>query len=301
MYHAKAKGKARWELFDPGMNKPAQDRLGLELDLRDAVARGDFTLLYQPVVALDSGRVVEVEALVRWRHPARGLLPPADFVGLAEETGLIVPLGRWILDTACRQLQHWQAGAGGVPGLAMSVNLSARQLLHPGLVEDVARALAETGIDPGAVRLEITETVVMHDAPATLAKLEALKTLGVQLAIDDFGTGYSSLGYLKRFPVDTLKIDRSFVQGIGRDVEDTAIVRAVITVARSLGLSVTAEGIETAEQLEELRALGCNRGQGYYFAVPVEGDRLPALLAAACRPPAVAAGPLLADGVAARG
>ena len=280
MYHAKARGKARHEVFDKSMNKPAQDRLGLELDLRHAITRGDFTLHYQPVVALDSGLITEVEALVRWKHPERGLLFPADFVALTEETGLIVPLGRWIITEACRQLQEWRA-AGVVTPLVMSVNLSARQLQHLHLVDDVAHALEETRIDPGALRLEITETVVMQEAPSTLAKLEALKKLGVRLAIDDFGTGYSSLGYLKRFPVDTLKIDRSFVNGIGRDVEDTAIVRAVITVAKSLGLAVTAEGIENDAQLTELRALGCDRGQGYLFAKPISGDRIPELLAAA--------------------
>jgi diguanylate cyclase (GGDEF)-like protein len=296
MHHAKARGKSRYELFDQSMNKPAHDRLGIELDLRHAITRGDFTLHYQPVVALDSGRITEVEALVRWNHPQRGLLFPADFVSLTEDTGLIVPLGRWITTEACRQLRQWQTAGEGAP-LVMSVNLSARQLQHPHLVDDVARALEETRIDPGTLRLEITETVVMQDAPSTLAKLEALKRLGVRLAIDDFGTGYSSLGYLKRFPVDTLKIDRSFVKGIGRDVEDTAIVRAVITVAKSLGLAVTAEGIETEAQLGELRALGCDRGQGYLFAKPVPADRIPPLLAAAPwaraiaeQPPALASG-----------
>jgi len=297
MHHAKARGKARYELFDKSMNKPEHDRLGLELDLRHAISHGDFTLHYQPVLALDSGRITEVEALVRWNHPKRGLLLPADFVSLTEETGLIVPLGRWITTEACRQLRQWQtAGEGAL--LVMSVNLSARQLQHPHLVDEVAAALEETRIDPGTLRFEITETVVMQDAPSTLAKLEALKRLGVHLAIDDFGTGYSSLGYLKRFPVDTLKIDRSFVNGIGRDVEDTAIVRAVITVAKSLGLAVTAEGIETETQLGELRSLGCDRGQGYLFARPVPADRIPPLLAAAPWARAKAVQPAAANGSA---
>ena len=277
MYHAKGKGKARYEIFDKSMNAPAQERMDLELDLRNAVSRSEFVVHYQPVVALSTGRIVEMEALVRWKHPQRGLLFPGDFVGLSEETGLIVPLGRWVLHEACRQVPQWQLATPGSQ-LGISVNLSARQLQQPGLVEEIAAVLRETRLEPGALRLEITETVVMHDAPATLAKLEALKALGVRLAIDDFGTGYSSLGYLKRFPVDNLKIDRSFVAGIGSDVEDSAIVRAVITVAKSLGLSVTAEGIENAEQLEHLRALGCDHGQGYYFAKPVTGDRVPALL-----------------------
>jgi diguanylate cyclase (GGDEF)-like protein len=277
MYHAKGKGKARYEVFDKSMNAPAQERMDLELDLRNAVTRGEFILHYQPVVDLPSGRITEVEALVRWKHPRRGLLFPADFVGLSEETGLIVPLGRWVLHEACRQTRQWQLASPGTP-LAISVNISARQLQQPGLVEEIAAVLRDTRLNPSTLRLEITETVVMHDAPATLAKLEALKALGVQLAIDDFGTGYSSLGYLKRFPVDTLKIDRSFVKGIGGNVEDSAIVRAVITVAKSLNLSVTAEGIETAEQLEQLRTLGCDHGQGYFFAKPLTSDRVPALL-----------------------
>ncbi|HUM17529.1 MAG TPA: EAL domain-containing protein [Candidatus Nitrosotalea sp.] len=279
MYHAKGKGKARYEVFDKSMNAPAQERMDLELDLRNAVARGEFTLHYQPVVELPTGRITEVEALVRWKHPQRGLLFPADFVALSEETGLIVPLGRWVLHEACRQTRQWQL-ASPAARLAISVNISARQLQQPGLVEEIGAVLRDTRLDPATLRLEITETVVMHDAPTTLAKLEALKALGVQLAIDDFGTGYSSLGYLKRFPVDTLKIDRSFVKGIGGNVEDSAIVRAVITVAKSLNLSVTAEGIETAEQLEHLRALGCDHGQGYFFAKPMTSDRVPALLLA---------------------
>ena len=188
MYHAKGKGKARYEIFDKSMNAPAQERMDLELDLRNAVARGEFVLHYQPILELPTGRIVEMEALVRWKHPRRGLLFPGDFIGLSEETGLIVPLGRWVLHEACRQTRQWQLATPGL-NLAISVNLSARQLQQPGLVEEIAAALRETRLDPGALRLEITETVVMHDAPATLAKLEALKALGVQLAIDDFGTG----------------------------------------------------------------------------------------------------------------
>jgi diguanylate cyclase (GGDEF)-like protein len=279
MYHAKGKGKARYEVFDKSMNAPAQERMDLELDLRNAVTRGEFVLHYQPVVALPTGRITELEALVRWNHPQRGLLMPGDFIALSEETGLIVPLGRWVLHEASRQTRQWQLAAPGIR-LGISVNLSGRQLQQPGLVEEIDAVLRETRLDPSALRLEITETVVMHDAASTLAKLEALKALGVQLAIDDFGTGYSSLGYLKRFPVDNLKIDRSFVKGIGRDVEDTAIVRAVITVAKSLNLSVTAEGIESADQIDELRALGCDSGQGYYFAKPMASDRVPAMLLA---------------------
>jgi len=280
MYRAKGKGKNRYEVFDPATSAPALNRLDLELDLRGALARGEFVLHYQPVVHLGSGRIIEVEALVRWQHRERGLLQPDEFISLMEETGLIIPVGAWVLGEACRQLEEWTAQFQPQPPLTMSVNLSARQLQDPGLVMVVENALAESHVDPASLKLEITETVVMQDAPATLETLHALKALGVQLAIDDFGTGYSSLGYLKRFPVDTLKIDRSFVQGVALDTEDTAIVRAVISVAKSLNLSVTAEGIETDAQLSQLQSLGCDRGQGYLFARPLAPEPLRLALAA---------------------
>jgi EAL domain-containing protein (putative c-di-GMP-specific phosphodiesterase class I) len=280
------------------MRNVAVRRAEFLTQLRGALERGEFRVAYQPIVEFSTGRVEGLEALVRWQHPERGLLSPADFIALSEETGLIVPLGRWIVAEACRQLRQWQTGAGLGP-LVMSVNLSARQLQHPELVDDVARAIDDAPMDAGALRLEITETVVMQEAPSTLAKLQALKRLGVRLAIDDFGTGYSSLGYLKRFPVDTLKVDRSFVKGIGRDTEDTAIVRAVVTVAKSLGLAVTAEGIETDEQLRDLRELGCDRGQGYLFARPMPGDRIPELVGARPWVDKLAAPPRVANGSAA--
>jgi EAL domain-containing protein (putative c-di-GMP-specific phosphodiesterase class I) len=228
-------------------------------------------------VDLSSGRIVEVEALIRWEHRQRGLLPPSDFITLSEETGLIVPIGMWVLEEACRQARAWHAEYE--TKLTLSVNLSARQFQQPSLVPDIAELLQETGLPPACLKLEITESVVMQDAPATLARLHALKTLGVQLAIDDFGTGYSSLSYLKRFPIDVLKIDQAFVRGLGDNPEDTAIVRAIVTVAKNLDLSVTAEGIETVEQLTHLRELGCDRGQGYYFARPLPADPLAALFA----------------------
>jgi diguanylate cyclase (GGDEF)-like protein len=274
MYRAKGKGKNRYEVFDAATSAPAIDRLDLELDLRGALTRGEFVLYYQPVVHLGSGRIIEVEALVRWQHRERGLLQPEEFISLMEETGLIIPVGAWVLGEACRQLEEWTAQFQHQPPLTMSVNLSARQLQDPGLVMAVENALAESRMDPACLKLEITETVVMQDAPATLETLHALKALGIQLAIDDFGTGYSSLGYLKRFPVDTLKIDRSFVHGVALDTEDTAIVRAVISVAKSLNLSVTAEGIETDAQLTSLQELGCDRGQGYLFARPLAAGPL---------------------------
>jgi diguanylate cyclase (GGDEF)-like protein len=279
MYHAKAKGKARHEVFDGTMGAPALDRMDLEMDLRSAISRQEFRLHYQPILQLDTGKITEVEALIRWQHEKRGLLQPDDFIGLTEETGLIVPIGQWVLAEACKQARIWQTEYPSSPSLVMSVNLSAKQFLHPLLVDEITQALRETGLAPSCLKLEITESTVMQDAPATLAKLRELKDLGVRLAIDDFGTGYSSLGYLKRFPVDTLKIDRSFVKGLAHDSGDSAIVRAVVTVAKSLNMDVTAEGVETEAQLAELKALGCDQGQGFLFARPVSAERVAPLLA----------------------
>jgi diguanylate cyclase (GGDEF)-like protein len=272
MYRAKGKGKNRYEVFDTDTGAPAIHRLDLELDLRSAVARDEFRLHYQPVVQLETGRVTEFEALVRWQHKDRGLLNPEAFIGLTEETGLIIPLGEWVLTEACRQARLWQEQRPSDPPLTIGVNLSARQLQDPDLIGLVSRVLADSELDPRSLKLEITESVVMQDAPATLATLHTLRELGIRLAIDDFGTGYSSLGYLKRFPIDSLKIDRSFVEGIVTDAEDAAIVQAVISVARSLGLSVTAEGIENEAQLRRLKELGCDRGQGFYFGQPLAAD-----------------------------
>ena len=279
MYHAKAKGKARHEVFDSSMSASALDRLDLEMDLRSAISRHEFRLHYQPILRLDTGRITEVEALIRWQHAKRGLLQPDSFIGLTEETGLIVPIGQWVLTEACRQARVWQLEFPSSPPLVMSVNLSAKQFQNPNLVQEVTQALTESGLDAASLKLEITESVVMQDAPATLAKLQELKDLGIRLAIDDFGTGYSSLGYLKSFPVDTLKIDRSFVKGLSKDGNDSAIVRAVVTVAKSLNMDVTAEGVETDEQRVELKALGCDRGQGFLFARPADAEHLTPLLA----------------------
>lgn len=263
MYRAKAGGKARHEVFTATMHTQVLSRLELEDDLRHALAHEEFVVHYQPRVDFATGRIVGTEALVRWQHPRRGLLFPDDFIPLAEETGMIVPLGQWVLIEACRQTRAWQER---YPDLTIHVNLSVRQFQHPDLVEDVTRALVAAHLDPASLTLEITESVLMGETATLVVILRRLKGLGLQLAIDDFGTGYSSLSYLKRFPVDTLKIDKSFVDGLGRDPEDTAIVQAVITLAETLGLAVAAEGVENAKQLEQLRALGCSQGQGYYFA-----------------------------------
>lgn len=280
MYQAKNKGKAQYEVFHSGMNIPTRAHLELETDLRRAIERGEFRVRYQPIIELSTGKVAEVEALIRWEHPRRGWLSPAEFIPLAEETGLIVPIGQWVLEEACRQARMWdgELAARGSPPLIVSVNLSPRQFQHPKLMDEITRTLSKTGLNPASLKLEITETVMMQDSDSTLTKLRELKELGVRLAVDDFGTGYSSLSYLKRFPVDTVKIDRTFVSGLGRDSEDTAIVRAVVTVAQALKLKVTAEGVESGEQMAQLWALGCDQAQGNYFAKPLTAEALRGLL-----------------------
>ncbi len=279
MYHAKAKGSARHEVFDNGLSAPALDRVDLEMDLRSAMSRHEFRLHYQPIVRFDTGRITEVEALIRWQHADRGLLQPDSFIGLTEETGLIVPIGQWVLIEACRQARAWQLEFPSTPPLVMNVNLSAKQFQNASLVQEVTQALTESGLDAASLKLEITESVVMQDAPATLARLKELKDLGIRLAIDDFGTGYSSLAYLKSFPMDTLKIGRTFVKGLSKDGNDSAIVRAVVTVAKSLNMDVTVEGVETDQQRVELKALGCDRGQGFLFARPADAEHVTPLLA----------------------
>jgi diguanylate cyclase (GGDEF)-like protein/PAS domain S-box-containing protein len=279
MYRAKANGKARFQVFDPSMTISAVERMEMETDLRQALDRGQLRVVYQPIMSLETGQVSELEALARWDHPTRGMISPTQFIPLAEETGLIVPIGQWVLEESCRRGHAWHTAHPSGPPITMSVNLSARQFLQADLVEDVARALWESRLDPSTLKLEITESVLMRDIDGTIEKLWGLKRLGVQLAIDDFGTGYSSLSYLKRFPVDTLKIDRSFVSGLGQDSNDTAIVRSVVALAKSLNLAVTGEGIETSEQLGQLQALGCDRGQGYLFAMPLDVDAVDAMLA----------------------
>jgi len=278
LYRAKAAGRGRHALFSPELRARATARLALEQDLRRALEGGEVVVHYQPEVDLATGRLVGVKALARWRHPRRGLLPPAEFIALAEETGLIVPLGRQVLAAACRQARAWQQALPRDPPLLICVNLSPRQFAHPDLVGDVRRALAASGLARGSLGLEITESVAMGAAEATLATLRALKALGVTLELDDFGTGYSSLAYLQRFPLDRLKLDRSFVRGLGRDPGSGAIVRAVLTLARALGLGVTAEGVETTAQATMLRELGCDLGQGYLFAPPLPADELEARL-----------------------
>ena len=279
MVRAKVDPVHRHFVFEPSMSEQTLERVDLESDLRLALERDELRLHYQPIIALDGGRVVGFEALVRWQHPTRGLVPPLAFIPLAEETGLIVPIGKWVLETACRQAARWHRtwrADGGAP-LFVSVNLSARQFTQADLVEDVALTLDAAGLDPSALELEITESVVMDQSEAGIRALRDLRALGVRLVLDDFGTGYSSLSYLKHLPLDTIKIDRSFVAGIDA-IADRSIVEAVIALAHGLGIGVVAEGIETHAQAALLRELGCDLGQGYLFSRPVPAARTAALL-----------------------
>jgi predicted signal transduction protein with EAL and GGDEF domain len=255
-------------VFVPGMSEASLERLDLDGDLRRAVGRGELRLYYQPLVDLRCDRVIGHEALVRWQHPSRGLLAPAAFIPLAEETGLIVELGEWVLREACRQTREWQRELPA-PDLLVSVNLSARQFARPDLADMVGGILAETGLAAGRLELEITESVVMSEAETTIATLRQLHGMGVRLVLDDFGTGYSSLSYLPHLPLDIIKVDRAFVAGISEDPANLSIIRAVAALAHGLGLEVTAEGIERPEQLDAVRDLGCERGQGYLFARPL--------------------------------
>ena len=269
MYMAKEAGKGRYQVFEPAMHDTALRRLELKADLQRAVDNGEFVLHFQPVIELATGRVEGLEALVRWQHPTRGMIPPLDFIPLAEETGMIVSLGRWVLHEACSQARRLQERYVMDPPLQMAVNLSARQLQRPEIVGEIAEILMETRLDPGSLVLEITESVMMQDMELSIQRLSELKDLGVQLAVDDFGTGYSSLNYIRRFPVDILKVDKSFVDGVNEGGEESALTAAIIELAAILRLRPVAEGIERADQLEKLLDLHCDLGQGYYFAKPL--------------------------------
>ncbi|MBD1813256.1 EAL domain-containing protein [Microcoleus sp. FACHB-DQ6] len=281
MYRAKALGTGRYQVFNASMHALAVERLQLETDLRMALKRQEFLLHYQPFVSLASGRIIGFEALVRWQHPLRGLIPPMKFIPVAEETGAIVPLGEWVLEEACRQLGLWEGMFDFAQPLIMSVNLSGKQFSQPDLVDRIQVILETTGLSPESLKLEITESVVMDDVESAIAVLKQMKALNVKLGIDDFGTGYSSLSYLSRFPTDTLKVDKSFVgrMELESEGENVAIVRTIVALAHALGMDVIAEGVETAAQLAKLRSIGCEYGQGYFFAKPLPSEAATALMA----------------------
>jgi diguanylate cyclase (GGDEF)-like protein/PAS domain S-box-containing protein len=278
MYHAKAHGRGRFEVFNQGMRERAVARMEVEADLKKAVDAHEFELYYQPKVSLPDQKITGFEALIRWNHPKRGLLYPSEFISIAEDTGLIVPLGRWVLREGCRQMAAWQQSMFRDPALTISINLSYKQLSDAGLVEDVRRILAETGLDPKTLRLEMTESSIMENAELAVATLRKFKDLNIGLEIDDFGTGYSSLSCLRQLPFDTLKIDYSFVKGLGTADDTTQIINTILQLARSLDMDVVAEGVETRDQLARLTAMGCSSGQGYYFSRPVDAERAQRLI-----------------------
>jgi len=272
MYRAKSQGTARHEVFDKAMHSNALSLLQMETDLRRAVERQEFLIHYQPIVTLENGRLRGFEALVRWQHPEHGLVSPAKFIPIAEETGLIVNIGQWVLEEACRQMREWQQQYAAGLELQMSVNLSSKQFIQPNLIGKIGETLKRTGLDPRNLKLEITESVVMENVDIATNMLRQIRALGIELSIDDFGTGYSSLSYLHRFPLNTLKIDRSFVIHMTGNSENTEIVRTIVMLAKTLGMDVIAEGVETQEQLAQLWALDCKYGQGYFFSKPVSGS-----------------------------
>jgi EAL domain-containing protein (putative c-di-GMP-specific phosphodiesterase class I) len=278
MYEAKKHGRNNYRSFRPDMQERIQERQSLELSLRYALGRNEFLLHYQPKLNLQTGKITGVEALIRWQHPQRGMIYPAQFIFIAEECGLILSIGRWVLLEACKQARAWSdAGLGVVP---MAVNVSAAEFESPDFLSGVRAVLIATGVDPANLELELTESVLMHEAEHTVDTLTALKAIGVQLAIDDFGTGYSSFSYLRRFPINVLKLHHSFVQEIAPDQGDVPLLSAMINIGKSLKMRVIAEGVETRAQLEFLQHHDCNEGQGYYFSRPVDAEQTGKLIEA---------------------
>ena len=281
MYMAKAGGKAGFAVFDPGMHQAIRERHELAMELQHAVDLDQLILRYQPIIDLESGRVAGVEALVRWQHPERGLVPPGDFIEIAEEHGSILPIGRWVLGEACRQTAAWAAGGTMPPDLFVCVNVSAREVQEPGFVDGVRESLAENAVAAGRLVIELTETALLRATPSTIATLQGLRDLGVRVVIDDFGTGFFSLSHLRQFPVDALKIAGEFTQEDdgGGTKRTSALAGAIVAMARSLGIDTVAEGIETGAQASRMRSLQCTYGQGFLFARPLAPDELPAVFA----------------------
>jgi diguanylate cyclase (GGDEF)-like protein len=276
MYRAKSSGKNNFQLFNLAMESSGSSRVSLENGLQKAILNDELMVFYQPQVDIKTGVITGLEALVRWQHPKHGLISPADFIPMAEESGLIVPLGQWVLRVACQQNKYWQSA--GYPAVPIAINLSARQFRELSLAKTVADVLHESDLEAEYLMLEITESNAMQDVEYTVSTLEVLKEMGVQIAVDDFGTGYSSLSYLKRFPIDMLKIDKSFVLDIPQNPDDASIIAAIVALAHSLGMKVIAEGVETKEQLNFLRSINCDQIQGFYFSPPLQIDRLQQLL-----------------------
>jgi EAL domain-containing protein (putative c-di-GMP-specific phosphodiesterase class I) len=274
MYRAKANGKGRTELFDRTMQEQVTGQLQLETRLRRAIQNNEFRLHFQPIVTVQTGLIEGFEALLRWQPPDSGMISPGVFIPVAEQSGLIVPISQWVLKTGCLEAVSWHRQYPEHPPLYVSLNISARHFCHPAFIAHVSDALEESGIRPDCVKIELTETVAMNDAKATEQTMSQLRALGLKLSIDDFGTGYSSLGYLKRFPVDTLKIDQSFIRGMETDRANGAIVSTIVALGRNLGLDVVAEGVEAVSQFQQLRSIGCNAAQGYLFAKPLPPEEV---------------------------
>jgi EAL domain-containing protein (putative c-di-GMP-specific phosphodiesterase class I) len=284
LYHAKERGRARFEVFDSMMRTRTVERLSLENDLRRALERDQLHIVYQPVVSLRDHSIHSLEALLRWQHPERGAISPSDFIPVAEECGMIEPIGRWVLEHACAQAARWQAELAPERSLGISVNLSVREFKHRELERTIASVLALTGVEPSSLCLEITESVLMEEPHGFSETIKQLAPLGVRFVLDDFGTGYSSLAYLSGLPIHGLKVDRSFVEMIGRDTRSTAVTTAIVRMAQALSVQVIAEGVETRQQFHALRALGCELAQGFYLSRPLPAPAIRPLLDAACVP-----------------
>jgi EAL domain-containing protein (putative c-di-GMP-specific phosphodiesterase class I) len=279
LYRAKEKGRGGYELFDSAMRARAVEHMRIENDLRRALDRGELELHYQPIVGLRDGSIMAIEALLRWRHPEYGLTSPTSFIPVAEESQLIVPVGRWVIEEACNKVAEWQSLQPDAAPVRIAVNLSGRQIGDPQLLPTVSAAIEASGIDPPTLSFELTESVLFEESGVSEPIMRSLRGIGVRLVLDDFGSGFSSLGYLKRFPLDGIKLDRSFIENVADGLTDAQIVKAVVEMARALGLEIVAEGVETADQLAAVRNLGCHQAQGFYFMPPLPAEEVPGVLA----------------------